>query len=87
MQTSETTQSHWLTANEAANYLRIESRTLLLWVRQGHMKGYVLSGTRRQTWRFLRVDLDDALKANFPLKKPCVSVVAPSVALPTKEAR
>jgi excisionase family DNA binding protein len=54
-------QSEWLTATEAANYLKIESRTLLLWARQGKIKGYVLSGTERVTWRFLRSDLDDKL--------------------------
>jgi excisionase family DNA binding protein len=54
-------QSAWLTATEAASYLRIESRTLLLWARQGKVKGYVLSGTKRVTWRFLRSDLDATL--------------------------
>jgi integrase len=51
-------QLEWLTATEAASYLRIEPRTLLLWARQGKVNGYVLSGTRRITWRFLRSDLD-----------------------------
>jgi hypothetical protein len=40
-------QSEWLTAVEAARHLRIEPRTLLLWARQGKVKGYVLSGTKR----------------------------------------
>jgi excisionase family DNA binding protein len=56
-------ESAWLTATEAANYLRIEPRTLLMWARQGKVKGYVLSGTRRVTWRFLRSDLDATLRA------------------------
>jgi excisionase family DNA binding protein len=55
------TPAIWLTANEAAAYLRVEARTLLLWARQGKVKGHVLSGTRRQTWRFLRSDLDATL--------------------------
>lgn len=38
--------------------MRIAPRTLLSWVRQGTIKGYVLSGTERVTWRFLRSDLD-----------------------------
>ncbi len=37
----------WLTAKEAAQYLKIKPRTLLLWVRQGKVKGYALSGTKR----------------------------------------
>ena len=55
---SPTIQSNWLTATEAAQYLRVAPRTLLSWVRQGNIKGYVLSGTERVTWRFLRSDLD-----------------------------
>jgi excisionase family DNA binding protein len=34
------TQSEWLTATEAASYLRTKPRTILLWARQGHVKGY-----------------------------------------------
>lgn len=52
------TQSPWLTATEAAQYLRVEPRTLLMWARQGTVKGYILSGTERITWRFLTADLD-----------------------------
>ena len=51
----------WLTAKEAAKYLKTNPRTLLLWVRQGKVKGYVLSGVARRTWRFRRADLDAAL--------------------------
>ena len=51
-------KSEWLTAREAAAYLKIEPRTLLKWARQGHIKGHVLSGTERMTWRFRTEDLD-----------------------------
>jgi excisionase family DNA binding protein len=51
----------WLTAAEAAAYLKVKSRTLLLWVRQGKVKAFALSGTRRRVWRFRRSDLDAAL--------------------------
>ena len=51
-------ESVWLTGPEAAQYLRIETRTLLMWARQGRVKGYVLSGTQRVTWRFRAEDLD-----------------------------
>ena len=51
----------WLTSREAASYLKVEARTILMWARQGKVKGYVLSGTRRQTWRFLHTDLDAML--------------------------
>ncbi len=54
----------WLTAKEAAAHLRVKARTLLLWTRQGKLKGYALSGGRRHVWRYLREDLDAALLGN-----------------------
>ena len=65
-------KSEWLTAKEAAIYLKVEPRTLLFWARQGKVKGHILSGTRRITWRFLTRDLDAMMSA-------------PSVALTSKE--
>jgi excisionase family DNA binding protein len=55
------TPSSWLTASEAAVYLRVKVRTLLLWTRQGKVKAYALSGTERRVWRFRQQDLDAAL--------------------------
>lgn len=54
----QTIESVWLTAQEAAAYLKVEHRTLLSWVRSGKVKGYALSGTRRHVWRFRQIDLD-----------------------------
>ena len=51
----------WLTAQEAARHLKVKPRTLLLWVRQGKVKAFALSGTRRRVWRFRQQDLDAAL--------------------------
>lgn len=53
--------TEWLTADEAAQYLKCKPRSLLLWVRQGKVKAYALSGTKRRVWRFRREDLDAAL--------------------------
>lgn len=53
--------SEWLTANEAAEYLRVKPRTLLLWARQGKAKAYQLSGIARHVWRFRQSDLDAML--------------------------
>ena len=58
---STLTQSDWLTAAEAAAYLKVKPRSLLLWVRQGKVKAYALSGTKRRVWRFRKEDLDAAL--------------------------
>ena len=66
-----TTPPEWLTAKEAAKYLKIKTRTLLLWVRQGKVKGFALSGTKRRVWRFRRPDLDAVLMESSVL--PCLS--------------
>ena len=55
------TKKEWITAMEAAVYLRISRRTLLLWVRQGKIPGYALSGVKRRVWRFRKEDLDTIL--------------------------
>ena len=66
--------AEWLTAGEAAQYLKVKVRTLLLWVRQGKVKAFALSGTKRRVWRFRRQDLDAAL-----LESPVLRSEAPSV--------
>ena len=48
----------WLTAHEAAEYLKIRPRTLILWVRQRKVPGHKLSGTHSCIYRFLRHELD-----------------------------
>lgn len=68
------TPNKWLTASEAAAYLRIQVRTLLLWARQGRVKAFALSGTKRRVWRFRQADLDAAL-----LESPVLPSTAPSV--------
>ena len=53
--------SPWLTATEAAQYLKVKTRTLLMWVRAGKIKAFALSGTQRRIWRFKQSDLDAAV--------------------------
>jgi excisionase family DNA binding protein len=67
-------QSDWLTAGEAAEYLKVKKRSLLLWVRQGKVKAYALSGTKRRVWRFRREDLDSLLFASVVLS-PSLTVL------------
>jgi excisionase family DNA binding protein len=69
----------WLTATEAAQHLKIKPRTILQWVRQGKVKAFALSGTKRRVWRFRREDLDAALMAH-----PVLISFPPSVALESK---
>ena len=51
----------WMTAEEAAEYLKVERRTLLEWTRQGKVRGFQLSGMKRHVWRFRQPDLDAML--------------------------
>jgi len=67
-------QSDWLTPSEAAAYLKMKPRTLLLRVRQGKLQAYALSGTKRRVWRFRKEDLDAAL-----LACPVIASEAPTV--------
>jgi excisionase family DNA binding protein len=66
--------SEWLTAKEAAQYLKVKPRTVLLWVRQGKLQAYALSGIKRRVWRFRKRDLDVAL-----LESPVLPSISPSV--------
>ena len=56
-------QSEWLTADEAAFYLKLKTRSLLRLARRGNLKAYALCGSRRHVWRFRKEDLDAALLA------------------------
>ena len=66
----------WLTAAEVAAHLKVQTRTVLAWTRQGKVKAYALSGTKRRVWRYLRSDVDSALFGN-----PVVSSVTASSVL------
>jgi excisionase family DNA binding protein len=66
----------WLTAAEAAAYLKVKPRTLLLWVRQGKVKAFALSGTKRRVWRFRQQDLDAAVMESPVLPSPLPTVLS-----------
>lgn len=66
-------KSEWLTSSEAAAYLKVKVRSLLLWVRQGQVPAYALSGTKRRVWRFRKLDLDAVL-----LSRPVVISKTPA---------
>jgi excisionase family DNA binding protein len=51
----------WLTAKEAAAYLKVKHRTVCQWAKQGKIPAHPLSGTLRRTWRFSRRELDSLL--------------------------
>jgi excisionase family DNA binding protein len=53
----------WLTAAEAAQYLRVAHRTVLEWAKTGKIPAHRLSGTARVTWRFRADELDAMMAA------------------------
>ena len=53
--------NEWLTATEAAQYLKVQPRTILKWAKQGTIPAHALSGCKRVTWRFLKSELDGAM--------------------------
>ena len=67
-------QSVWLTPTEAAEYLKVKSRTVLLWIRQGKLRAYTLSGVKRRVWRLRREDLDAAMVSSSVLPSIPLSV-------------
>jgi len=58
---NESVESQWLTAREAAQYLKIKPRTLLQWAREKRIPAHRLSGIRRCVYRFLKSELDSML--------------------------
>jgi len=44
-------ETEWLTANEAAQYLKVKPRTLLQWVRERKIPAHRLSGVWRELER------------------------------------
>lgn len=53
--------TEWLTAIEAAQYVKVKPRTLLRWAREKRVPAHRLSGVQRCVWRFLRPELDAML--------------------------
>ena len=55
------TELQWLTAGEAAAYLRVKPRTVLKWAKERRIPAHPLSGCKRVTWRFLKSELDSVM--------------------------
>ena len=54
-------EREWLTAAEAAQYLKVKPRTLVQWAREKKVPAHPLSGIQRRVWRFLKHELDAML--------------------------
>lgn len=70
----------WLTSAEAAQYLKVQPRTILKWAKQGSIPAHPLSGCKRVTWRFRADELDAFM--NGSQKRPQLhgTVTLPSAA-------
>lgn len=55
----------YLTSAEAAEYLGVHRKTLLIWTRTGLVTAYTMPGNRRLR-RYRRADLDAAMTREVP---------------------
>jgi hypothetical protein len=63
---------HFLNADEAAQVLRMDSRTLVRWARLGQVPTHPLGEGKRRLWRFIESELIHWLEdRGTPLKKAC----------------
>jgi excisionase family DNA binding protein len=61
---------HFLNADEAAQVLRMDSRTLVRWARLGQVPAHPLGDGKRRLWRFIESELIHWLEdRGTPLKK------------------
>lgn len=51
-----TIPKEWYTTQEAAQYLRVSSRTIYKWCQEGRLRTYILG--EKRTRRFRKADLD-----------------------------
>ena len=67
---------HLLDADEAAQVLKMDSRTLVRWARLGHVPAHPMGEGKRKLWRFLEHELLEWLEAQKPdKKKPMASTI------------
>jgi hypothetical protein len=60
---------HLLNPNEAAEVLKMDSRTLIRWARLGQVPAHPMGEGKRKLWRFLEHELLDWIEARKAEKK------------------
>lgn len=60
---------HLLNAEEAAEILRMDKRTLVCWARLGYVPAHPLGEGKRKLWRFLEHELLEWVEARETEKK------------------
>ena len=61
--------NHLLNAEEAAQILRMDRRTLIVWARLGYVPAHPLGEGKRKLWRFLEHELLAWVEAHESNKK------------------
>lgn len=65
-----------LNAEEAAQILRMDRRTLIVWARLGYVPAHPLGEGKRKSWRFLERELLDWVEAQeSDRKRPPASTI------------
>jgi excisionase family DNA binding protein len=68
----ENPRERYVTAVEAANFLRLSPRTVQRLAREGRIPAHPLGDGKRKTWRFLLSELDEDLRSRINSAcRPC----------------
>jgi len=71
---------YFLNAEEAAQVLRMDSRTLVRWARMGQVPAHPLGEGKRRLWRFVETELICWLEGRgTPLKKPIANRIETAI--------
>jgi excisionase family DNA binding protein len=71
---------HFLNADEAAQVLRMDSRTLVRWARLGQVPAHPLGEGKRRLWRFIESELIHWLEQRgAPLRKSAASNIETAI--------
>jgi hypothetical protein len=71
---------HFLNADEAADVLRMDSRTLVRWARLGQVPAHPMGEGKRRLWRFIEAELIHWLaERGTPLKKPVANTIETAI--------
>jgi len=66
---------HYVTSDEAANFLKLNLRTVQRLAREGMIPAHPFGESSRKTWRFLLSELDEWMRSKVnSSRRPCRSI-------------
>jgi excisionase family DNA binding protein len=66
---------HYVTSDEAANFLKLNLRTVQRLAREGTIPAHPFGESSRKTWRFLLSELDEWMRSKVnSSRRPCRSI-------------